>query len=150
MITRRWAIASPKNSNGSSVTEYAVLIIIILTALYWMKGPIARTFYGRWKTAGDSFAFGRQYDPQRTVECAYYASPDGASKVWYDERCFDNRRGVCVTAVDVAMCEAAVIQGCSGNCPQGTEDNLLCSDGIQDQGETGVDCGGPCSKACPP
>ena len=24
-----------------------------------------------------------------------------------------------------------------------------CTDGIQNQGETGIDCGGPCNNACP-
>lgn len=36
-------------------------------------------------------------------------------------------------------------QGCLINCTGGP----TCSDGIQNQGETGVDCGGPCT-ACPP
>ena len=109
MTTRPWAT---RNKNGRAVIEYVLLIIIILAALFWMKGPIVRAFYGRWKTAGDSFAFGRQYDPKRTVECAH----DTATGTWYDERCFDNGRRACATAVDEAVCEAGVIQGCSGNC----------------------------------
>ncbi|MDO8675279.1 MAG: hypothetical protein Q7K71_04080 [Candidatus Omnitrophota bacterium] len=105
-------------NRGRAVIEYALLIAIILAALFWMKGPIVRAFYGRWKTAGDSFAFGRQYDPKRTVECAH----DTATRTWYDERCFDNGRRACVTAVDVAACEAGIIQGCSGNCREPNSD----------------------------
>ncbi len=113
MRTRPWAIISGKN--GRAVIEYALLIIIILAALFWMKGPIVRAFYGRWKATGDSFAFGRQYDPKRTVECAY----DTASRLWYDERCFDNGRRACDALTDevaVALCEANVIRQCSNNC----------------------------------
>ncbi len=36
----------------------------------------------------------------------------------------------------------------SNGCGQGTAPT--CSDGIQNQGETGIDCGGPCPNACPP
>ena len=32
----------------------------------------------------------------------------------------------------------------------GTDAAPTCSDGIQNQGETGVDCGGPCPAICPP
>ena len=119
-MTRQWAII--ENKNGRALIEYAVLIIIILTALYWMKGPIARTFYGRWKTTGDSFAFGRQYDPKRTTECGHYYKITDKTWVWADERCFDSGRSVCATAVDVAVCEAGVIQGCSGNCGEANTD----------------------------
>lgn len=116
MRTGPWAI-SPERSrrvkqSGRAVIEYALLITIILAALFWMKGPIVRAFYGRWKNAGDSFAFGRQYDPKRTVECAH----DTASRTWYDERCFDNGRRACSAAVNAAACEAGVIQSCADNC----------------------------------
>jgi len=101
------------NSDGRAVIEYVLLVIIILMALYWMKGPIVRAFYGRWKTVGDSFAFGRQYDPKRTVECAH----DTASGMWYDERCFDNGRRACTDAA----CEALVIGQCLGNCKEAND-----------------------------
>ena len=131
MRTRRWAInpeqrrrinpeRSRRASRGRAVIEYAVLIIIILTALYWMRPQIVRAFYGRWKTVGDSFAFGRQYDPKRTIECAHYASTNLTT--WYDERCFDSGRRACVTAVDVAACEEGIISGCSGNCGEANTD----------------------------
>jgi len=97
-----------------------LLVIIILTALYWMKGPIVRAFYGRWKTIGESFAFGRQYDPKRTVECAR----DTASGTWYDERCFDNGRRACDALAnenDIAGCEAGVIRQCSENCREAND-----------------------------
>lgn len=56
-----------------------------------------------------------------------------------------------------------VIVGSSGNCNDGIQNNgetgvdcggpciacPTCNDGIQNQGETGVDCGGPCAP-CPP
>jgi hypothetical protein len=38
-------------------------------------------------------------------------------------------------------------QACVGTCANGVCET--CSDGIQNQGEQGVDCGGPCPAACP-
>ena len=104
-----------KGSGGSAVMEYAVFIIIILMALYFMKTPILRAFHGRWKTAGDSFAFGRQYDPKGTAAC----TRDTATRRWYDERCFDNRRSVCDTQAGdaaIAACERGIILSCTANC----------------------------------
>lgn len=34
---------------------------------------------------------------------------------------------------------------CGGKCSK----CVTCSDGIQNQGETGIDCGGPCANTCP-
>ena len=112
--------ASPSTllgASGHAVIEYAVFIIIILTALYFMKGPILHAFYGRWKATGDSFAFGRQYDPKGTTACTH----DTNSDVWYDERCFDNQRGPCDQMTDdsaAAACEQGIMSGCIMDCPQ--------------------------------
>ena len=97
--------------------RFLLLVIIILTALYWMKPQILRALYGRWKTAGDSFAFGRQYDPKGTSACTRFH--DATTDMWYDERCFDSRRGPCDALSDesaAAACEKGVILGCSANC----------------------------------
>ena len=107
-------------SRGRSIIEYAVLVIIILTALYFMKGPILHALYGRWKTAGDSFAFGRQYDPKGTSACTHVTLSDNTG-IWYDERCFDSRRGACDRSGDadaVAACEQGIMNGCTANCPK--------------------------------
>ena len=110
MRTKRW-----ETRKGRVLIEYAVLVIVILAALFWMKGPILRAFYGHWKAAGDSFAFGRQYAPGDTVDCAR----DTASGNWYDQRCFDNDRRAC--AIGNAACEEGVIGRCTANCNEANE-----------------------------
>ena len=49
-----------------------------------MKNYIQRSFYGNWAKTGQSFAFGRQYDPQKTIDCAY----DQSLSLWYDYNCY--------------------------------------------------------------
>jgi len=119
MTTQRLAA-----TKGRALMEYVVLIIIILTALYWMKGPIARAFYGRWKATGDSFAFGRQYDPKGTMACTRYKLSD-QTWVWADERCFDGGRRVCDalrSASAVVACEDGLITQCAANCQEANDD----------------------------
>lgn len=45
---------------GMSVTEYAVLLAVVVTALLGMQIFLKRTVCGNWKQAGDVFGFGRQ------------------------------------------------------------------------------------------
>ena len=98
--------------NGRAVLEYAIFMIIIITALLAMKGPIVRAFNGHWKVSGDSFAFGRQYDPQKTVECSF----DAESNQWYDQHCYAyyvNSTG----CNGNALCEQGVVTQCAAtNC----------------------------------
>src|SRR5687767_7089653 len=48
-----------------------------------------------------------------------------------------------------SICIALTFSSCDKNSPYEAPNNPNpCFDGIQNQGETGVDCGGPCS-ACP-
>jgi len=56
-IQSRWRRAS-------STMEYVVLIIFILGALVAMREYIVRAMSGRWKAAGDTAGWGRQYDPR--------------------------------------------------------------------------------------
>ena len=61
------------------------LIIVIILAIFVFQIYFQRGLNGRWKSVGESFAFGRQYDLKRTVECAY----DEYQKNWYDTDCYD-------------------------------------------------------------
>jgi Flp pilus assembly pilin Flp len=45
---------------GMSVTEYAVLLAVVVTALLGMQIFLKRAVCGNWKQAGDVFGFGRQ------------------------------------------------------------------------------------------
>ncbi len=45
---------------GMSVTEYAVLLAVVVAALLGMQIFLKRAVSGNWKQAGDVFGFGRQ------------------------------------------------------------------------------------------
>ena len=81
------------NKKALSVVEYTLLLVIVIGAFLIMKNYIQRGMFGSWAKTGQSFAFGRQYDSQRTIECA----TDGS--VWYDNNCFKatNSVGSCQT-----------------------------------------------------
>jgi hypothetical protein len=91
------------NKKGMSVVEYAVLFIIIIGAFLVMKNYIQRGMFGSWGQAGQTFAFGRQYDPQKTIECGF----DEQSNLWYDQHCFNNSN----CTVGNTSCE----EGCSAS-----------------------------------
>lgn len=50
-------------NKGSVSLENAVLIAIIIAALIGMSAYIRRAMCGKLRQAGDSFGFGKQYDP---------------------------------------------------------------------------------------
>ena len=110
-----------KGKSGRGMIEYAVLAIIILMALFWMKDPILRAFYGRWKSTGESFAFGRQYAPGDSVECDH----DTKLNVWYDRRCYENKRPPLPCAADDAVCakqeDDAMNGECKDNCKEAND-----------------------------
>ena len=74
------------NIKAFSTLEYILLTTITLLALYFFRGYIVRGLSGKWKSVGESFAFGRQYDPNKTTECAFETS----LQKWYDITCFDS------------------------------------------------------------
>ena len=94
---------------AASTIEYAVLIIMILTSLFVMKDLFLRYFNGRWKSSGDTFAWGRQHKPGGTTACAY-AQLTPTYGVWYDETCYDRAVTLCA-AGDVA-CENVRKEDC--------------------------------------
>jgi hypothetical protein len=76
---------------GFSVVEYVVLFVIIISAFLVMRTHMQRGIYSMWGQAGQSFAYGRQYDPQKTIECAF----DEQSKLWYDHNCYQSLSPSC-------------------------------------------------------
>lgn len=52
---------------GQATVEYAVAIAVITAALLGMAIYTKRALTGRWRSVGDTFGFGRQYDPQATT-----------------------------------------------------------------------------------
>jgi hypothetical protein len=92
------------NKKAVSIIEFSLLFIIVIGAFLIMKGYIQRGIYGKWQEAGKTMAFGRQYDPQKTIECSF----DDQSNQWYDRNCFNfytNNRA-CGTDAD---CQESII-----------------------------------------
>ena len=82
-----------KKTKATSTIEYVILIVAFIAALIAMRTQIARTFMGRWKTLGDTFSQGRQYDPHRTWECGRYVPRNSQDtgwdqEIWYEELCY--------------------------------------------------------------
>ena len=91
------------NKKAFSVVEYTVLFVIIIGPFIIMRTYIQRGVFGMWGQSGQSFAFGRQYDSQKTIECDF----DEQSNVWYDHNCAQSQcNGVsdCIESA-VASCQ---------------------------------------------
>ncbi len=52
---------------GQSALEYAALAAIVAAALVGMSVYTKRALMGKWRTVGDAFGSGRQFEPARTV-----------------------------------------------------------------------------------
>lgn len=94
-----------KNRNAFTIVEYAVLIMFILTAVFVFRTYILRALSGRYKSVGDTYGFGRQYEEGKTVTCGF----DDRINAWYDEVCFDNERQKCAPGDN--DCELGVLNG---------------------------------------
>ncbi len=94
------------NKKAFSVVEYTVLFVIIIGVFIIMRPYIQRGVFGMWGQSGQSFAFGRQYDPQRTIECDF----DVQSNVWYDHNC---AAAQCPSAD--SNCIESAVAGCQTN-----------------------------------
>ena len=97
------------NKKAFSVVEYTVLFVIIIGAFLVMRNYIQRGIFGLWGQSGQSFSFGRQYDPQKTIECAF----DEQSNLWYDRNCFLSLSNQQCSSGDT-VCQEKIITG--GSC----------------------------------
>lgn len=52
---------------GQTAVEYAVLAAIVAAALLGMAVYTKRALSGKWRQVGDTFGFGRQYEPGVTT-----------------------------------------------------------------------------------
>ena len=87
------------NKRAFAVLEYVAFGMIVMLALFVFKDYILRGLMGRHKLQADSLGLGRQYDPKRTISCAY----DQALNAWYDEDCYDVSVSSCTVAANVSM-----------------------------------------------
>lgn len=56
-------LTSSLSSRGQGITEYTVLIAVLIAALIGMMSYTQRSLMGKWREAGDTFGAGRQYEP---------------------------------------------------------------------------------------
>ncbi|MDP8265175.1 MAG: hypothetical protein P9M12_06850 [Candidatus Aceula lacicola] len=96
-----------KNSKASSTVEYAILIILFISAIIAMNQQVRRVFFGRWKVLGDIFGQSQQVS-SNTTECMRYVPFDETANYgqggwdaeqWYSLPCYD-----CCMDTDEAEC----------------------------------------------
>ena len=75
-----------RNNRAVSTMEYLFFMTLVLFAILGLQKYMAHGMYGMWKRTGDSFGFGRQYDPNTTIECAF----DLSINRWYDVFCLES------------------------------------------------------------
>ena len=91
---------------AQSTIEYLTLVAFIMGALLVSQKYIARAINGRWKGVGESFGFGRQYDPKKTIECAYDFQ---FLNVWYNAVCYEQRCDCQSVRATNVTCENCII-----------------------------------------
>ena len=97
------------NKKAFSIVEYVMLFVIIIGAFISLRAIIQRGIFGNWAKAGQSVAFGRQYDSQRSIACDF----DTASNKWYDHNCYVSHMQAQACNVGTA-CETTIISACAG------------------------------------
>ena len=102
----------PSNKQGASMIEYVILVTLIIAVLFVMQFYISRAFHGRWKSTGDSFGMGRQYQAGQAIDCTY-AQINAGFGVWYDSDCYQRAATLQCAPGDIA-CENAQKQICAG------------------------------------
>lgn len=98
------------NKKAFSVVEYVALFVIIIGGFLIMRNYIQRGIFGVWGQTGQSFAFGRQYDSQKSIECSF----DDQSNLWYDRNCFDSLKSQNCSSGDTVCAEQIIT---SNSCP---------------------------------
>lgn len=93
-----------RSLRGISILEYTVFIVVLLSAFLAFRFYFTGAYNGQMRKAGESFAFGRQYDPRRSITCTY----DDKLYIWYSDACYDHQVVIqdCKSKVDSNACEA--------------------------------------------
>jgi len=71
---------------AQSIMEFLALISFILAVFFIFQKYISRGFVGRMKATGDTWGYGRQYDPDITSNCRTSLS---SLDRWIDTDCFE-------------------------------------------------------------
>ncbi len=122
------------NKKAISAVEYTILFIIVLMALLAGQKYILRGIAGHWKSVGDSFGEGRQFDPRATTECVW---ADEQSR-WYEPTCYDTCYNDPEAGYDasVSTCMNDCLNGyseCVDDCPVRGQPRTHCIEGCHGQ-----------------
>ena len=90
--------------------EYLVMIIVIITALMAFRFYVQRGYQGQMARAGETFAFGRQYNPKDTFVCMY----DNKKNVWFSEACY--KQALAVSGDRSREAREAAMDACKAPC----------------------------------
>jgi Flp pilus assembly pilin Flp len=125
--------------------EYAILIAILSLALAAMSPYIKRSLSGRWRSTGDTFGYGRQYDPNATNEgsrpCGNGVCDSGETCVTCPADCMQ------IPCCGNNNCETTLGETCS-TCPADCTQTPCCGNGTCEAGETCGSCPGDCGSCC--
>lgn len=125
---------------ASSTTEYMALIIFVLTGFFIFQHYILRGAMGRWKSAGDAFGYGRQFDPRPfsdakgvlgkgggTLEC-FYSEPIGK---WVSTRCYQKNCN-CLVLPEATPQQNNNCKTCLGACSEDQDNYEACKDNLNE------------------
>ena len=62
MTSARRTTHHAQRTRGSFSLEHATLIVIVAAAMIGMAIYVKRALSGRWRSVGDAFGYGRQYE----------------------------------------------------------------------------------------
>ena len=103
------------NRRGAfAILEYVMLVTILMLALASFSTYIRRGLQGQYRKVGTSVAYGRQFAPHGTIDCAY----DPGQRLWYAQACFDNKvlEMKCTQSADYDTCVNGVKAACTNGC----------------------------------
>ena len=109
---------------AQSSIEYMIVIIFVIGAILVFQKYIARAISGRWKTVGDSFGSGRQFDPRRTTECGYDSK---YTLQWYDALCYEDRCDMCWSPLLELKDYSSECKSCIEGCESDPNLSTICN-----------------------
>lgn len=80
-----WCFTNKKKTypQGQTTLEYAILAIVIISALVGMQRYFQRGVQGKWRESLDSL--GKQYDPQANILANHYQESNAQTVMWVAE-----------------------------------------------------------------
>lgn len=119
-----------KRKKGQSVIEYLVVIIFLLSTFLVFQKYIVRAISGRWKNVGDSWGYGRVYDPEKTEQCIFDYR---FTNKWYTRQCYEDNDCDCEAYIGVTTFYGYVCANASNSetCGRGWQDYGSCQDCVE-------------------